>query len=183
MNSILNQYINPLSFIPINNIKSEVWIPVINYPRYLISSFGRLFDTYNGNFCVSFINYKERYLYYTEINEYIHIAMKRSFDYFPGCENMYVKHKDGNTYCNILDNLEWVNRAINIKIIDNSGENSYRTKYIEKEIREVCLLLEKDKYSLKEIEEFTGVEIGVIRSIKYGNSWKEISKDYKFNKD
>ena len=181
MNNILNQCKNPVSFIPINNINNEIWIPAINYPRYLISNFGRLFDRYTGAFCVSFINFKERYLYYTEINEYIHIAMKRSFDYFPGCENMYVNHKDGNTYCNVLSNLEWVNRPIYIKISDNSGENNYRTKYKENEIREVCTLLQKDKYSLKQIEEITGVEIGVIRSVKYGTSWKDISKDYKFN--
>lgn len=182
MNNILDRHINHcISFIPVDNMVNEIWIPVINYPRYLISSFGRLFDTYNGIFCVSFANYKERYLYYIEINEYVHIAMKKSFDYFPGCENMYVMHKDGNTYCNLLDNLEWVNKPMYIKISDNSGENCNRTKYKETEIREVCTLLQKDKYTLKEIEKITGVEVGVIRGVKYGNTWKEITKDYKFN--
>lgn len=169
-----------IKFIPHSINQYEEWIPVRGYENdFMISNMGRLFDCNNGYICISTRIKGEKYLYYTQISQYAHIAMMRSFCYFPGCEKKYVNHKDGCTLLNYLPNLEWVDYPISIQCNGNNGDNSYMAKYTNDQIREVCNLLETGAAS-KEISKITGIPKHIVDAVKGHHSWKEISKDYTF---
>ena len=57
------------------------------------------------------------------------------------------------------------------------------SKYSNKEIHEVCKLLDSGKYTLKEISNMTRLSYQNIRNIYYGTNWKHISCHYNFLKN
>ena len=62
------------------------------------------------------------------------------------------------------------------------GTNLPVTKYSEEEVRNVCKLIDKGQYTLREIEAKTNIPYQAIRNIFYGTCRKDISKDYDFMK-
>lgn len=95
-----------------------------------------------------------------------------------------VNHKDGNKLNNNVSNLEWVTTLDNLKHAKETGllahgKDHYKTELSEKEVREICNLLEKG-WSATKISEQSGIPVqrNVVLNIRCGRDWKHISKDY-----
>ena len=97
-----------------------------------------------------------------------------------------VNHLDNNRSNNRVDNLEWTTQSENIKyavkqgrFVTINGEANHLTKYTDKEIKEVCGLLQAG-YRNKDIAKITNVKESYISSIRNREWRKDISKDYKW---
>lgn len=111
--------------------------------------------------------------------------------FIPNPENKpCVNHINGNKENNSVKNLEWVTHKENTKhAIDTGlfnpkstenrarGINAGKNIYNEKQIREVCELLQKG-YGATKISRMTDVSADNIWSIKNGENWKHISCIY-----
>jgi predicted XRE-type DNA-binding protein len=71
-----------------------------------------------------------------------------------------------------------ISDKFNIVPRNNYGASCPVSKYSEKQIHQVCKLLEDNKMSVKYISENTGVKLGIIYDIRRGTKWKSISKNY-----
>ena len=165
---------------------------------YLISSYGRVISTrYRGvPGRVRILKTKESnngYLILTlcigKAHKMCSIHRLVATAFIPNPKNKpEVNHKDGKKKHNYVWNLEWSTSKENIRhSLDNnlrhinSGEAVKSHVFTEKDVRKVCKLLVQNKLSMKEISEKTGVYYDIVRSIKNGNTWKNISKDYDFS--
>jgi len=177
--------IHPCVFDPIPGSPYEVFAFVKGFgSRYVISNMGRIFDRLNGWFCVTFRIKGEKYLYCYEIKDYVPLAMMKAFNYVPGCENFSVNFKDGVTFNNYLPNLEWKMEDFNAEYGEtaNCGSNSYMSTVTEDEVRKACQLMQDTDLTYNEIAKIVGGNMSksILTRIKLGNSWKHISKDFKF---
>ena len=100
----------------------------------------------------------------------------------------HVHHKDGNKQNNNVNNLEWVTARENMQhafdtnlCIGIFGENSHLSKITNLEALAVCRLI-MDRKSNAEISEELGISEKTIQHIRHGESWKSISKNFKFPK-
>lgn len=96
-----------------------------------------------------------------------------------------VNHKDGDKTNNHVNNLEWMTRISNVRhawetglVKPRSGEDNPANKFTEEQIREVCKLLETNKYNYKVISRITGVSYDTVKDIKYKRAWVKVSKEY-----
>lgn len=186
---------------PTEILEPEQWKPIENiFPEvsetYFISNYGRVYNSKTGRLLPKNINYcKDKYINITltckdEINR-IQEMMQRlvmyAFRYIDGCELLEVNHKDGVKYHNWVWNLEWSTHYENmVHAYDNKlikfGEERNNSKLTEKEVHEICLLLEQG-FSVNEIEKlFNNTSITNARStignIKSRHCWKNISIYY-----
>lgn len=119
----------------------------------------------------------------------VHRLMLESFNPIPNSAEMQVNHIDGNKDNNSLQNLEWCTRTENIQhsvrmhLRDNmpKGENASCVKLTEKQVLEICELLQSGTLSLAAIGERYGVSKHAIFDIKRKRSWKWLTTDYDFN--
>lgn len=101
-----------------------------------------------------------------------------------------VNHINGNKLENMVDNLEWVTPSENQK---HAYKNNLRkpiskkqcvfTKYTEEQVRELCVILEKDfnKSSTEIMKKLSyKTSSGFVNNIKNKKRWKDIIKDYNF---
>ena len=95
-----------------------------------------------------------------------------------------VDHIDSNRRNNHYSNLRWIERSINssIRKIKPKGELNGQHVLIEKEVIEICEMLQENKLNLKQIGEIYGVPKSTISNIKRGRTWTYISKNYNFIK-
>lgn len=106
--------------------------------------------------------------------------------FIPNPENKpEVNHINGIKTDNIVENLEWCTRKENMEhayannlIPILYGENHGRSKYTNKQIHEVCKLLEKNKYKVKKISKMTNVDKNTINDIISRSAWNHISIIY-----
>ena len=176
----------PFIFNPITPSPYEVFVPVRGHEyRYLISNMGRIFDKFNGWFCVTDRIKGERYNYCYEINDYVPLAMLKAFNYFDGCENYSVEFKDGVTYNNYLPNISWSFSIFDPRMTVNVGSNSYMSTLNEDQVRQICELFQKGGYTYKEVANIVGIPFSkpLLSAIKRRESWKEISKNYKWESE
>lgn len=89
-------------------------------------------------------------------------------------DDLEVHHKDGNRLHNDLANLEWLTpyeHKMETKALGQyhgmPDEKSPLCKYSNKQIEEVCRLLEENKKTMREISEITGVSYPRIQLIRY----------------
>ena len=99
-----------------------------------------------------------------------------------------VNHKDGNHKNNCVENLEWCTCLENIHHAWSNNlceskkcENHPNSVYSNKQIKKVCKMLSKGKYTMKEISEKTKVSYTVVKQIKNRVIWRDISKDFDFS--
>lgn len=93
-----------------------------------------------------------------------------------------VEHKDSNRVHNNIDNLMWLERKLNAanRINTPRGEKNPKNKLTEKEVRDICVLLQEGDMSLREIGNAYNVSKDNIRDIKNRRIWRYISQDYSF---
>ena len=101
-------------------------------------------------------------------------------------DSLVVNHKDGNKLNNHVSNLEWITNAENIRHAYRiglaegaSGEDNPAARHTEKQIKEVCRLLEKGARNV-DILKKTGVTKRAIEHVKARGTWTHISKKYDF---
>ena len=188
-------YIYPMVFYDEVFLQISLFIPVIE-DYYFISNYGRIFSCMTGR--IFGTSYKK------DGYEYASLKVKdgdmRSYSVhrlemmcFQPIENAYlyeVNHKNGNKRNNHLSNLEWVTSETNLRhayltSIAPYGENHYWTTITDAEAIKICELLDQ---GLKDTEIsillFNGPEkINVIRNIRLGYSWKNVSANYNFMKN
>ena len=161
--------------------------------KYLIYRDGRVFSEIKNKFRKPYKNSKDYvniklYINGEEISKGIHQLVAET--YIPNPDNKpTVNHKDGNKENNWDWNLEWLTQSENNKhAIDNnlrkapSGSKVHFAKYSEDKVHIACKEIERDKLSLKEIEELTDIPVKTLSEIRSGKIWKDISKNYKFPK-
>ena len=96
----------------------EKFVPIIGFPRYLISNFGRLYSVKtkkfigavngNGYYCAKIWNdFESKHIEHHRLVA-IHFLNKSS-------SKLEVNHKDGKKQNNRVDNLEWVTRSQNVQ--------------------------------------------------------------------
>ena len=172
----------------------EHFEPHPKYPRYLVSTYGRVYDTKKK---AMKIPAKRQYLTYdistaprhlTSIGA--HRMVLQTFDPIENEEGMVPNHKNLNKLDNRLENLEWVtqkenvNHAIQNGAFNPQGEANPTSKHTNEEVHRICSLLEQGK-SYKEICNrmryiYNMTNITFLSGIKNRNSWTHISKNYIF---
>lgn len=95
-----------------------------------------------------------------------------------------VNHINGKKICNWVGNLEWatykenMEHAVRTGLLDIKGEKHPKHVYSEKQIREVCRLLQDTIYTPTVISSITGVSRDMIFRIREGSTWTHVSKEY-----
>ena len=168
------------------------WKPIIidgMKTNYEVSNIGDVRNAITKKILSKYMD-KDGYLHSTIVrpngNQYhpgIHRFVATAF--IPNPDNKpEVNHINGKKYINVDLNLEWSTTSENIlhafrtglktAIVGSSNSLSH---YTDKQIHEVCKLLEQ-RTPNNIISELTGVERKYITDIKKGRRWKHISKLY-----
>ncbi len=107
------------------------------------------------------------------------------FNPVDGFENLVVNHEDGNTRNNDFSNLEWTTTQGNNEHafrtgLNPTGEKHHCAKLTEKEVNEICKILEGDRYygEYRDLAKKYNVSSHVIESIAKGESWKKESSKF-----
>lgn len=162
------------------------------YPRYIISKSGEVYDSFRRKYLNLFIN---THGYHScSINtgsghklKRVHRLVAETFLTDSEFYGLDVNHIDGNKTNNNLSNLEWCTRshnirhAINMKLNPSQGETHHNAVLTEETVKTICELL-KSGYKNSEIMQMMGVNKDTVAHIKNGSLWKHISKDYKIHK-
>lgn len=97
----------------------------------------------------------------------------------------YVHHKDKNKRNNSLENLQWVTQEEHEILHQNDdshpfgrNENHYNSKLTNQQVHEICKILEDSSMTQIEIAKKYNVPTQIIREIRVGNNWTDISKNY-----
>lgn len=100
-----------------------------------------------------------------------------------------VNHKNGDKSDNSVDNLEWMTRLDNVRHAWRTGLAKPRlgidnpaNVYSEDQIHQVCQMLEVGHLNNKQIAEMIGVNVTLIRDIKFRGKWKHIADQYEIPK-
>lgn len=167
--------------------------------RYQISTFGRLFDTYNGKYYptdnvksnsyvlvhIRFIdgNYKTLKMHHLVLKAFCPL-------YYTDDKYSDVDHKDGIRYHNWIWNLEMVTHQENIiRCVKNGqyplAENQQNSILTNNQVRMICDLISKG-YRNSDIIKILKEEIPVlskhlISDIKFRRNYKTISAEYNFS--
>lgn len=179
----------------------ELANPIIleGYPtNYFVTSFGRVFTIHNdklhfmklqkdkhGYIRVQ-ISFKDENENYHLVNIMLHRLVAMSFIDNPNNLDE-VNHLDGDKENNFVWNLEWCTHSENMLHayrtgLNHSGEKNSQSIYTEKQIHQVCKLLQANKLPKPKISEETGVAIYTIDKILQGKKWRAVSKDYDLSK-
>ncbi|WNO47258.1 hypothetical protein [Vibrio phage vB_VibM_10AMN] len=100
--------------------------------------------------------------------------------YIPNpCNLPVVDHIDGDRLNDSIDNLEWVTTLENnLRSIEKFPERHKKNTVLDYEtVHGICKLLELDLKN-KEVADKFNVGIDVVKKIRNGISWKDVSKDY-----
>jgi DNA-binding CsgD family transcriptional regulator len=177
-------------------------ISYITYPgimpyKYLINTRGCIFEANTGKLHDVYkdMYYTTRLLTIkgTTIKLYLHRLVAFQFCNPPiNFKNLIVNHINGDKYCDFANNLEWVTVSANNQHarILYAGEDTCiingRPLVDEKFVRYICKQFELGK-SNTEIMKDLGMEINnanhtLLRDIRGGYTWKNISSEYNFAK-
>ena len=180
--------------LPISNdyvydyITDRVVPNVCNY--YMISTNGYVYNRFSKKFLSPGIDSKgyPYVMIYTNVSKRkacrIHRLVLMTFDYFEGCENVIINHKDGNKLNPDISNLEWSTFSDNMihayahNLINMpSCENSHMSKHTNEQTHAVCKLLE-DRVPVYEIIKKLNVSRHFVESILHKVAWRGISDNY-----
>lgn len=161
------------------------------FDYYLISNYGRIYNSYLNIFLkpgISGSGYYFVYLstIYGQKIMQLHRLVMIAFNPVNNYEMLQVNHIDGNKLNDNINNLEWVTRSENVKHayetgLNHIGEDNVNSKITEETALKICELLSSDKYTIKQIADICNTTISIVSEIKKHNTWTHISKDYTFN--
>lgn len=162
--------------------------------KYLISTRGNVYNSKTNKKLKRKIDSKGYYhiilshkghAYDFRIHRLVAIAFIKNYD--PENKTL-INHKDGNKLNPHVNNLEWctysenmIHAIINKLLIPAKGENSGKAIITNEIAIDICKLLEKGEMTQREISKSLNVSEGIIRAIKIGDNWADISKDYNIN--
>lgn len=160
------------------------------YDYYQISNFGRVYHNYlkiimkPGLSTSGYLFIVMRTRKGSKIIQ-LHRLVLIAFNDICDREKYDVNHINGNKQQNYLYNLEWATRSDNILHAYNTGlhplgENNTLSKITEETAKNICELLQSNKYTNKEIAEMTNSTISIVSDIKKGKNWRYVSKNYNF---
>ena len=156
----------------------------------MISASGRVYSSITNRFIYGAIS-KDNYTiinlktnYGSSKVYYLHRILAITFKFIENYKSMQVDHIDCNKQHNSLDNYDWVNLVENTRRARNNGlmvigEDCSWSKLSEKEVKEICEILQNKEYTtLQSIADKYKCNRNIIRDIAIGNTWKHISKNY-----
>ena len=165
--------------------------------RYLVSSFGKIFDK-KINRCLNGYKSKDGYVRVHLHNEQdisksylLHRIICLSFIDQENLEKTQVNHKNYDRSYNNVVNLEWTTPLENTQhamqgLNYNRGENVSNAKFTDKQVESICKMIQ-DGYKYKDILIHLGMDTSVrnnydlIGFIRRGISYKHISSKYDFS--
>ena len=177
----------------------RIWAPLIiegKDIRYEVSTLGEVRDIITGEILRQSYNrgYLQTGVYGTTMLVHRLVAMafipvpKRYLDQGLTMKDLAVHHKNHKRWNNVVTNLDWCTQQENNLEAKEAGvlkwfegDEHPRSIVTNEQIEEVCQLLQEG-YKVKKIERMTGVSNRVIVNVKYGTSWRHISKKYNFQK-
>lgn len=188
---IIKNAINPLIFYPapldlppeeFRDVTSKIVPGVKDY--YLISNYGRLWSKYSNKFILPAIDSKG-YTFAVLATENgpkncrIHRLVLMTFDYFKGCENTIINHKDGIKTNAFIWNLEWSTYSDNLKhaIRNNLMRVGQKGSLSDEQVHIICQMLENGE-SCKNIANKLSISVDIIYSINCKRSYTNISDQY-----
>ena len=163
----------------------EVFKDISNFEnKYQISNTGKVRSKKTGLFLKPMYNKKGYQYVHLFINKkksvkwYIHRLVGFHFIDNP-LNKPQINHIDGNPSNNNVDNLEWVTNEENQRhaILNNlhfQGELHKDSKFTNESIRLLPELINVG-FSLREINELTGVAVQNIQKIINGKSWRQLN--------
>ena len=147
-------------------------------PYYMISNYGRLWHEFlTVNIDSKGYLYKPLATDHGAQNVRIHRLVMLAFQYYKGCENMLVNHKDGNKGNCCIWNLEWTtysentNHAIRTGLLTNA-------KIDDATVHAICKELEDPDAKIIHIADHFGVNIQMVSAIANKRSHCDISDQY-----
>lgn len=157
--------------------------------KYTVDVSGRIYSGYTKKFLNPYFN-KRGYLMvdlHHNGNRYtrqVHRIVAQAL--IPNPEHLEtVNHKNGDKTDNSVSNLEWMTVLDNVRHAWRTGlakprygEENPANVYPEHLIHTVCQMIEDGSYSNKAIAEKCGVNVTLIRDIKFRGKWKQISSLY-----
>lgn len=157
--------------------------------NYMISDNGQIYSMITNRYLKPFKNPQGYCLVDISVN---HVSYTRqlhrlvAITFIPNPDQLEtVNHKDGDKSNNRVDNLEWMTRLDNVRHAWATGlaKPRYGTSnpanvYTEDQIHSVCKMLEVGHSNNKQIAEACGVNVTLIRDIKFRGKWKHISSLY-----
>lgn len=161
---------------------------------YMISNYGRIYSKYANKFLSKELGTDNHWIIPLAIvgghrNFRVARLVMCTFNYFPGCENYIVNHKDGIPYSEFADritNLEWSTVSNNTKHAYATGlrtpligSQCKSSKIDEQKAEEICALIAKG-INLQLIAEMCDVSKDTVYAISSHRSWNHISAKYEF---
>ena len=187
-----NYYINPINILCYYT--DELWINITQkevpniLPLYMISSYGRVYNKEYGSILHNQISYNGYINAFVKsindnyINLSIHRTMMKCFYPINNWDDYEVNHINNNSLDNTLNNIEWVTKEENERIMLLHSENK---KFTKEQVIAICQAFEKNM-SFIEIcvhvlnIEYTGNIHWKLSNIKRRQTYKEISENYNF---
>lgn len=158
----------------------ENWRSIKNFPNYEVSDMGRVRHVKTKRIRKPSVSVKGGYLYHnlydfsgTRKGKYEHRLVAEAFLPNPLNKKMVI-HSNGNKKDNKVSNLKWASDS-------ESAIHSSRMKFFsnqkldEEKVKKIWNCLRRGD-SLKEIAKKFNVSIGAIGDIKYGKSWKYVTR-------
>lgn len=157
--------------------------------NYTVDIFGRIYSKYSKKYIKPFKNSCGYYLVDLSHNKKRHTMQLHrivALAFIPNPDLLpTVNHKDGDKSHNCVWNLEWMSLIDNIKHAwktglakPRCGTDNPANVYTEDQIHSVCSYIEMNILSNTEIAIKCGVNVTLIRDIKFRGKWKHISSLY-----
>lgn len=157
--------------------------------EYTVDTIGRIYSKFSKNYLKPYVNTSGYYLvdlYHKKRRHTMQVHRIVAIAFIPNPELLpTVNHKNGNKANNTAENLEWMTRLDNVRHAwitglakPRYGTDNPANKYTEEQIHAVCSYIEMDILTNREIATACGVNITLIRDIKFRGKWKHISSMY-----
>ena len=159
----------------------ENWKTCSRFPKYKISSDGRLYSVKsdkilkgykNTNGYIRYVLRKDKKTYYV----YAHQLVARVYVDNPD-NKPQVNHKDGNKLNNHYNNLEWCTMSENILhgndsgLIDNAGQNNGMSKIKDSDADEIRRLYKTERFRQIDLANKFGVSRTSVSNILNNKSY------------
>lgn len=157
--------------------------------NYAVSDNGRVFNIKYNRELKNKIDSKGYYVVSLSLNGFIidqRVHRLVATAYVPNPDDLpVVNHLDGNKLNPYYGNLEWTTPKGNAEHASRTGllhaaklENHGKAILTNKEVGDICELMEQGNLTQREIAKLYKVNEHVIREIRLRHNWKEISQNY-----